>query len=119
MKFLREYRTYQLYKVEDIDISDLGSEGESRLIKNDILVYLPDTVIELGNETQSFKFEDEAIEYIDNNPDIQEKFKNAMERSEQENKRQEEIIRHLKDDERRKYERKRRYDYEHQRMKHD
>ena len=119
MKFLREYKTYQLYRVEDIDIVDIGSEGASRLIKNDILIYLPDTVVELGSEVQSFKFEDEAIEYIDNNPDIQEKIKNAMERSEQENKRQEERLRHLKDEERRKYERKRRSDYEHQRIKHD
>lgn len=111
MKFLKEYKRYQLYKVDDIDITDLDNTGSSRLIKNDIMIFLPDTVIEIGNELNSFKNEEEAIEYIDNNTCIQEKFKNAIEKSEKENERQERL-RYFKEDERRKYERKRMADYE-------
>lgn len=112
MKFIREYKIYQLYKIDDdMDISDLDSTGASRLIKNDILVYLPDTVIEIGNELNSFESEEEAIKYIDNNLDIQEKFKNAMERAELENEKQDRL-RSLKEDERLKHERRKRLNYE-------
>lgn len=105
MKFLKEYKIYQIYKNDNIEIASSDNTGSSRLIKNDIVIFSPDTVIELGNEIKSFKSEKEAIEYIDNNPYMQEKFKSAVERAEQENERQDRL-RRLKEDERLKYEKK-------------
>lgn len=105
MKFLREYKSYQIYKTNNREIASSDNMGSSRLIKNDIVIFLPDTIIELGNEIESFKSEKEAIEYIDNNPYIQEKFKSAVERAEQENEKQDRL-RRLKEDERLKYEKR-------------
>jgi len=111
MKFLKEYKIYQIYKNDNIEIASSDNTGSSRLIKNDIVIFSPDTVIELGNEIKSFKSEKEAIEYIDNNPYMQEKFKSAVERAEQENERQDRL-RRLKEDERLKYEKRKRLNYE-------
>lgn len=103
MKFIREYKAYQLYKNDNIEMSNSDSTGASRLIKNDILIFLPDTVIELGKEIKSLESEDKAIEYIDNSLYIQEKFNSAVDRAEQENERQDRL-RALKEDERLKFE---------------
>ena len=65
MKFIREYKIYQIYKNDNMEIASSDNTGSSRLIKNDIVIFLPDTIIELGNEIESFKSEKEAIEYID------------------------------------------------------
>lgn len=111
LKFLREYKSYQIYKTNNREIASSDNMGSSRLIKNDIVIFLPDTIIELGNEIESFKSEKEAIEYIDNNPYIQEKFKSAVERAEQENEKQDRL-RRLKEDERLKYEKRKRLNYE-------
>lgn len=111
LKFLREYKSYQIYKTNNREIASSDNMGSSRLIKNDIVIFSPDTVIELGNEIKSFKSEKEAIEYIDNNPYMQEKFKSAVERAEQENERQDRL-RRLKEDERLKYEKRKRLNYE-------
>lgn len=111
MKFLREYKSYQIYKTNNREIASSDNMGSSRLIKNDIIIFLPDIVIELGNEIKSFEDEKKAIEYIDNNPYMQEKFKSAVERAEQENERQDRL-RRLKEDERLKYEKRKRLNYE-------
>ena len=111
MKFLREYKSYQIYKINNREIVSSDNTGSSRLIKNDIIIFLPDTDIELGNEIKSFENEKEATEYIDSNPHIHEKFKSAMERAEQENERQDRL-RRLKEDERLKYEKRKRLNYE-------
>lgn len=111
MKFIREYKIYQIYKNDNMEIASSDNTGSSRLIKNDIVIFLPDTIIELGNEIESFKSEKEAIEYIDNNPYIQEKFKSAVERAEQENEKHDRL-RRLKEDERLKYEKRKRLNYE-------
>lgn len=103
MKFIRGYKAYQLYKNDNIEMSNSDSTGASRLIKNDILIFLPDTVIELGKEIKSLESEDKAIEYIDNSLYIQEKFNSAVDRAEQENERQDRL-RALKEDERLKFE---------------
>lgn len=111
LKFLREYKSYQIYKTNNREIASSDNMGSSRLIKNDIIIFLPDIVIELGNEIKSFEDEKEAIEYIDSNPYTQEKFKSAMERAEQENERQDRL-RKLKEDERLKYDKRKRLNYE-------
>lgn len=105
MKFIREYKAYQLYKNDNIEMSNADSTGSSRLTKNDILIFLPDTVIELGKEIKSLESEDKAIEFIDNNLYIQERFNSAVDRAEQENERQDRL-RVLKEDERLKHERR-------------
>lgn len=110
MEFIKEYKKYQIYKVDSIEIDSSGSEGSSRLIRNDIIIFLPDTIIELGNEIKSFESETKAIDYIDNNPYIQDRFNNAVERAEQENERQE--LRRLKEDERLKYKKRKKLNYE-------
>lgn len=111
MKFIREYKTYQLYSIDNIEMVNADSTGSSRLIKNDILVFSPDTIIKIGNELNSFENEKEAIKYIDNDLNIQGKFKNAMERAELENEKQYRL-RNLEEDERLKYERRKRLNYE-------
>lgn len=111
MKFLREYKSYQIYKTNNREIASSDNTGSSRLIRNDIIIFLPDTVIELGNEIKSFENETKAIYYIDNNPYIQDKFNNAVERAEKENERQDRL-RRLKEDERLKYEKRKKMNYE-------
>lgn len=103
MKFIREYKAYQLYRNDNIEMSNSDSTGASRLIKNDVLIFLSDTIIELGKEIKSFESEDKAIDYIDDSLYIQGKFNSAVDRAEKENERQDRL-RTLRENERLKFE---------------
>ena len=66
MKYLRSHYSFKLYSVTEQDIAESGGEGTSRLIKNDVLVFMPDIERpEIGLEIKKTNNEKEAYEFIE------------------------------------------------------
>ena len=81
MRYDGSYKTYKLYSVTAQDIAESGGASTSRLIKNDVLVFLPDLEKpEIGLELYIAHSSDEAKAFIDDRP-ILERIEKAIERS--------------------------------------
>jgi len=61
MLFIKEYKEYQIYSIEDLDIA--GSNN-SRLLNNKVIIFKNEDV-EIGKEVFTAATEDEAIHHIE------------------------------------------------------
>lgn len=86
------YKSYKLYEVTEQDVADTGGVGESRLIRNSVLIFLPDEQNpELGKEVYHAASFDGARQFIDTVFDIKSPMNERMQVAIEKSKAQEKI----------------------------
>lgn len=84
MRYAGSYKSYKLYSVTEQDIAESGGAATSRLLKNDVLVFLPDIERpEIGLNIDAFGTIEEAKAHIDDltKQPMQDIMENAMQRA--------------------------------------
>lgn len=85
MLWLEDYLTYKLYEVTEQDVTATGGAGDSRYIKNTVLVFLPDTDRpEIGGEAWIAKSLQDARKVVETEKDrrpVKDVIDDALQRS--------------------------------------